>query len=204
MGGPGSGNHWRCGAKSTTDGYRTLDVRRLARERMLRPGYTGGWHWTRDGETVASIQMRAEWDRVVLIYRHRSGAGEWKDEQYPVRVVRTPCNLGGERPWFVCPALGCGRRVAILYGGGIFACRHCYQLAYPSAREDISDRAARRADRLRARLDWKPGILNGAGTKPKWMRWRTFERLAAEHDQLVGRSMQAMMLKLGGFRDFPE
>jgi hypothetical protein len=36
------------------------------------------------------------------------------------------------------------------------------------------------------------------------MRWRTFERMAAEHDQLVGRSMQAMMLKLGGFRDFPE
>jgi hypothetical protein len=25
------------------------------------------------------------------------------------------------------------------------------------------------------------------------MRWRTFERLAAKHDDLVGRSMQAMM-----------
>jgi hypothetical protein len=34
------------------------------------------------------------------------------------------------------------------------------------------------------------------------MRWRTFERLAAEHDQ--GRSMQAMMLKFGGFGDFLE
>jgi hypothetical protein len=32
----------------------------------------------------------------------------------------------------------------------------------------------------------------------------TFERLAAKHDALVGRSMQAMMLKFGGFRDFPE
>jgi hypothetical protein len=36
------------------------------------------------------------------------------------------------------------------------------------------------------------------------MRWRTFERLAAKHDQLVGRSMQAIMLKPGGFRDFAE
>jgi hypothetical protein len=36
------------------------------------------------------------------------------------------------------------------------------------------------------------------------MRWRTFERLAAMHDQAVGRSMEAMMLKLGGFREFPE
>jgi hypothetical protein len=142
---------------------------------------------------------------VILVYRHRSGSGEWKDEQYPVRVVRTPCNLGGSRAWFICPAVGCGRRVAVLYGGGIFACRHCYQLAYASAREDAGDRAARRADRLRARLGWEPGILNGEGDKPRWMRWRTFERLAAKHDQFVGRSMQAAALKFGligsDFRD---
>jgi hypothetical protein len=83
MGGPGSGNRWRYGAKSTTDDYRTLDVRRWAREGVLRPGYWGGWQWTRDGETVASIQMRAEQDRVILIYRHRSGDAEWKDEHMP-------------------------------------------------------------------------------------------------------------------------
>jgi hypothetical protein len=58
---------------------------------------------------------------VILIYRHRSGDTEWKDEHYA--VVRTPCNLGGSRAWFICPAVGCWRRVAILYGGGIFACR---------------------------------------------------------------------------------
>jgi hypothetical protein len=39
--------------------------------------------------------------------------------------------------------------------------------------------------------------LNGEGCKPKWMRWRTFERLAAKHDQFVGRSMQAAALKFG-------
>jgi hypothetical protein len=44
--------------------------------------------------------------------------------------------------------------------------------------------------------------LNGEGGKPKWMRWRTFERPAAEHDLFVGRSMRAITLKLGGFRDF--
>ncbi len=158
----------------------------------------------RDRETVASIQMLAEQDRVILIYRHRSGGEEWKDEQYPVRIVRTPCNLGGSRSWFICPALGCGRRVAILYGGDIFACRHCYRLAYASAREDTGDRAARCADRLRARLGWEPGILNGEGGKPKWMRWRTFERLAAKHDQFVTRSMQAVALKFGPLvSDFP-
>jgi hypothetical protein len=54
--------------------------------------------------------------------------------------------------------------------------------------------------RLRLQED---GILNGNGTKPKWMRWRTFERLAAEHDQFVARSMQAVALKFGLLvRDF--
>ena len=197
MGGSGSGNRWRYGAKSTTDDYRTLDVRRWAREGVLAPGYWGGWQWTRDGETVASIQMRAEQDRMILIYRHRSGDGEWKDEHYAVRVVRTPCNLGGSRAWFICPVVGCGRRVAILYSGGIFACRHCYRLAYPSSREDAGDRATRRADRLGARLGWEPGILNGGGEKPKWMRWRTFERLAAEHNAFVGESLAGMALRFG-------
>lgn len=30
------------------------------------------------------------------------------------------------------PPVGCGWRVAILYGGGLFACRHYYLLVYPS------------------------------------------------------------------------
>ena len=80
MGGPGSGNRWHYGAKSSTDDYRSLDVRRWSRGRMLRPGYWGGWQWIRNGEVVASIQMRAEQDRVILVYRHRSGGGEWKNE----------------------------------------------------------------------------------------------------------------------------
>src|SRR5687767_9620434 len=123
MGGSGSGNRWRSGVKATTDDYRRLDVRCWQRAGVLRPGYWGGWQWTRDGEQVASIQMRTGQDRVTLIYRHRAGGGVWKDEQYPVRIERTSCNLGGARAWFICPAVGCGRRVAILYGGAIFACR---------------------------------------------------------------------------------
>ena len=90
MGGPGSGNRWRYGAKSTTEDYRTLDVRRWAREGILRPGYCASWKWTRNGQVVASIQMQSEYDRVILIYRHRGGGGIWKDEQYPVRIEKTP------------------------------------------------------------------------------------------------------------------
>ena len=67
-------------------------------------------------------------------------------------------HLGGRRAWFLCPAKGCGRRVAILFGGSIFACRHCHKLAYECQREPDDDRAARRADTIRRRLGWGAGI----------------------------------------------
>jgi hypothetical protein len=166
---------------------------------MLQPGYRGGWQWLRHGRQVASIQMHAEADRVVLTYRHRRGDGDWTDEEYPVYIVRTACHLGGSRAWFICPAVGCRRRVAILYGGTVFACRRCHQLTYDSTREDAGDRATRHADRIRARLGWEPGIGNGRGSKPKWMRWRTFQQLADRHDQHVSRSMYAVAVKFGFF-----
>src|SRR5829696_5569154 len=71
-------------------------------------------------------------ERVILTYRHRSGpSGEWEDVQEPMPLAWTACNFGGERPWFVCPGAGCGRRAAVLYGPGkYFLCRHCYDLRY--------------------------------------------------------------------------
>ena len=195
MGGIGSGNRWRYGTRSTTDDLRCLDVRLWARDGLLRPGTHGKTKWLRRGEVVASINVRAEHDRVILSYRHRRGGHEWKDEEYAVRLSRTPCTLGGTRPWFICPAVGCGRRVAQLYGGAIFACRYCHRLAYASTREDAGDRAARRADRIRERLGWDAGFLNGKGPKPRWMRWPTFHRLEREHDRLVSRSIGAIAHK---------
>ena len=135
MGGIGSGGHWHYGAKDTTDDYRSIDVRRWKRDGLLKPHQSFGWKWSRQGEVVASIRVHSETDRVVLTYRHRTGGEDWKDESYPVYLDWPACHLGGQRPWFLCPTRGCRRRVAILYGGGIFACRHCYELAYPSQRE---------------------------------------------------------------------
>jgi len=87
--------------------------------------------------------------------------------------------------------------VAILFGGSIFACRHCHKLAYQCQRETDDDRAMRRAETIRRRLGWEPGILNGEGGKPKGMYWRTFERLKAEHDAFVGVSLAGMAQRLG-------
>lgn len=196
MGGVGSGRHWHYGAKDTTEDYRSIDVRRWKRDGLLSPGQSFGWQWSRHGEVVASIRVRTDSDRVILTYRHRSGGEDWKDESYPVHLEWTDCHIGGQRPWFLCPARGCGRRVAILYGGAIFACRHCYELAYPSQRETTYDRAARKADRIRAKLGWEAGILNGDGRKPKRMHWRTFDRLTEMHDSLVTFSLDGLMNRL--------
>jgi hypothetical protein len=133
------------------------------------------------------------------MYRHKSGGNEWEPMDYPVRLEWTGYNLGGRRAWSLCPAKGCGRRVALLYigGAGIFACRHCYRLAYACQRETADDRAARRADSIRERLGWQAGILNVNGGKPKGMHWRTYERLKAEYGAFATASWAGMAERLG-------
>jgi len=68
--------------------------------------------------------------------------GDKSPYNYKVELVTTPCNLGGERFWFICPlvtnGIPCRRRVGKLYlppGGPYFGCRHCYNLTYRSCRE---------------------------------------------------------------------
>jgi hypothetical protein len=61
----------------------------------------------------------------------------------------------------------------------------------------VSDRAARRADKIRDRLGWHPGSLNSEGGKPKGMHWRTFERLCAEHDRHSQVSFHHMLRRFG-------
>jgi len=87
--------------------------------------------------------------------------------------------------------------VAILYGGIVFACRDCHRLAYDSQSEQQADRFARRAQKIRRRLGWRPDILNSGGDKPKGMHWRTFERLQGEHDAFAEASFSCRMARFG-------
>lgn len=75
-----------------------------------------------------------------------------------------------------------------LYVGRKLACRHCYNLAYPSQREANFQRSERRADKIRERLGWAddPDLMEGI--KPKGMHWRTYHRLVDELDCLDYRS----------------
>ena len=108
MGGYNSG---RRGGKDCTDDMRRIDVRRLHRDGYLKQGMAYGWQWQRHGETVASINLSVQADRVTFTYRHRAGGGDWQDVNCTAWLDRTPCTYGGTRAWWRCPC--CGRRVAI-------------------------------------------------------------------------------------------
>jgi len=196
MGGLGSGRQTQFDAKNTVDDYLSIDIRKWCRGGLLIPGTMFDTTWSHNGYDCGSIQVASKDKCVVLIYRHKH-SDDWVNMNYPVDIEWTSCHLGGKRPWFICPVRHCNQRVAILYGGKVFACRRCYQLAYPSQREGVGDRATRKADKIRDALDWEPGFLNGEGLKPKGMHWSTFERLRGKHNQMVSKSLEEASLKFG-------
>ena len=181
MGGFGSGRRSGSG-RDKVEYSRLIDVNRLHKAGCLTPGWTRSWQWTQDGEKVASINLRAEPDRMHLSYRVRIAGGDWESIEEPVRIVRIACHFGGARPYFICPGvvngIACERRVAKLHGPGrYFLCRHCYRLAHASQGEGPWDRTLRRANKLRQRLGGDPGMATPFPPKPKGMWWRTYERL---------------------------
>jgi len=130
---------------------------------------------------------------VLLKYRSRSFGEDWSDVEQRVAVVWTPCRFGGERPWFVCSVASngvyCGRRVIKLYGAGrLFACRHCYRLAYASQLESAQQRGLWKSQKIRMRLGGSASMLDEFPEKPKGMHWRTYNRLRRMHDKAEERS----------------
>ena len=137
MGGYGSGR--RYDKKATVEDCRSIDTADLRRLGILRRGvwHSGRLTWKNSaGEERASVgyqfqtEAGAAWLRLYYTVRGDTPV------DYRVQLDTTPVHFGGGRWWFLCPAVGCGRRVRKLYigpGGTHFACRHCYNLTYESA-----------------------------------------------------------------------
>jgi hypothetical protein len=193
MGGFGSGRPAGLGRK-TVEACRSIDVNRLHKAGCLRSGWCGGWQWTRDGEKIGSINLRAEPDRLHLSYRARTAGGGWENLAQTVRIVRVPCRFGGARPYFICPGvvngIACGRRIGKLHGPErYFLCRHCYGLVHASQSENTWTRALRRANKLRLRLGGEPGALSSFPQRPKGMWRRTYHCL--RHDAFEAEALPA-------------
>lgn len=146
--------------------------------------------WTREGDTAPLAELSiivtlgACWGEVVLDYNIEHLTQPTGLQRQRVELIATPCRFGGVRWWWICPITG--RRCAKLYlpnGGKLFLSRGpgAYRLGYASQRGTALNRAHGRARRLYRRLDSDyPASGEVWPGKPKWMHWRTYERIVAE------------------------
>ncbi len=180
MGGRNSGNWYRWSKKSTTGNYYQLRISRMVEMGVIKQGViaSGNWQWTRNGEQVANIgySVKTLYTDSPHIRLQYTSNGESLD--YTVSLTTTRPHYGGVRWWFQCPARGCGRHVAVLYGGKIFACRHCHRLAYPCQQESPPFRLQRRAQKICDALGGE--CLDSWVRKPKGMHQKTFKRKVAK------------------------
>jgi hypothetical protein len=180
MGGMGSGRGLT--GKAMTHERLSVDVRRMQRERLLKPGLRYSLSWMRGERSLATVEVRTDLGLIGITHPVRNSLGEWEPMKYEVVLDWMECHFGGRRAWFRCPVLSCNRRVAILYRSrpGLLCCRHCNRLVYACQREDEGDRAMRQVDKIRRKLGWPQGYASPNGDKPKGMHWRTYARLTSE------------------------
>jgi hypothetical protein len=167
VGGFGSGHRWS--KKDTVEGRYSIDTSDLKRWKLLAPGAderAGAFTWRRgtDDKTSSSVSYLLTTGphsgTLRLMYAMKSPNA---DLDYSVRLVTTPCRLGGVRWWFTCPlsrnGVACGRRVRKLYlSGKWFGCRCCHGLVYRSSQESDSRVYAL----VRAGLDAIPPIAGAS------------------------------------------
>ena len=187
MGGIGSGQWYRWSTKPLVEDGLTLDLARLMRQGLVRPGaFVSGtiyWHTAGTGERIASISYEAnlQYPPGGWIRLHYTNNDEPFDYRVPLTTTRP--NFGGWRWWFQCPVHH--ERVAKLYkpvGATVFASRSAYRLAYRSQNATLHDRLAEKSHRIRRRLGGEPGFDQPHPRKPKGMHWRTYGRLCEEMD----------------------
>jgi hypothetical protein len=177
MGGMGSGGANK--RRPHIEGLRRIDVRYLVRHSMHRPGTYSTMSWQDNWQRpTGSMQVVGGAEAVTLVYSVRNGEREdWCHIEERVQLARVPKPFGGAQTYFRCPR--CGRRVTTLaLGRQYFRCRTCVGAAYASSQESPTDRAMRRANKLKRRLGAEPG-LDSWYSRPRHMRWRTFEAIDA-------------------------
>src|SRR5690606_34688539 len=151
MGGVGSGRYCRWSNTTTIEETKRIDIRFMRRKGMLYAGGRGSLNWTRGNEPAGDIRYSCHAHHIVFHYRYRAGGDEWQSVDPVVNFDRTPCHIGGERLWFICP--NCRRRCEVLCLAGKWpACRKCYRLPYRSQCESPLDRLRRRQDKREAML----------------------------------------------------
>ena len=182
---------------SKCEEFHAIDLAWLRRKGILRSGGCESIHWSCRGEPTGSIAVVALPEGIRLMYRTRTGGGDWQDINELMPFVYTPTRFGGQRKWFKC--LSCGSGCRVLYGGARFRCRPCHNLRYASQYEPAYQRAIDQADKLRKRVGGDRGAFNGDAfpPKPKGMHWATYWRLDGRYADLQNRWTVGVISKFG-------
>jgi hypothetical protein len=197
MGGYGSGRKSDQCKKGLTDYLYSIDVRAWRRDGLLTTDRRYTFRWHESQTVIVTMNATVDSDSIFLDITCDGGVSDSLHDSQYISLSWTECHFGGERPWFRCPVRGCWNRVAILYFAGTFACRECCNLAYASQRQSPNTRASNRVNKIREKLGWQPGFLNGVEWKPKGMHWKTFGRLVREHENEVARAKILLVHSLG-------
>lgn len=171
-----------------------MDIRQFQRERLLDGGpheVQIGW---RDGDQMT---LRINMAAATFAYRYQAVDGPSQEVTHEVKLLRTPCHYGGQRPWFSCPT--CQKRAAILYLCNVPQCRRCAGLVYSVQSMNAVERSWLRTRKLEARL--AGGAEHWNRRRPKGMRIATVERLLAKYvreAQLRNKALEAFMARRFG------
>lgn len=164
-----------------------LDLNKLARNGLIRRGsHTGsrGIRWTHSywgeiatGVVTADMSGQNEgWLRIQLGSLNQT-----------IILIARPRHFGGKQWYFMCPIRN--RAASVLWkpsGATRFCSRQTWgrQVAYQSQFNDWTNRAHAGKERIKSRLianlepdDWD------LPPKPKWMRWKTYNRYEEKFDQ---------------------
>jgi len=177
MGGSGSGRLY--GGGLTVEDCLTLDINKLARDRIVDAGTHSGtltWAKCATGETVGSMGYEVHVDGPHIVRLRFYWGQPHFDETVWLETTRP--YFGGVRWWFTCPR--CAGRAAKLHlppGDKRFLCRRCWGLSYESQRESPMFRALTQAQKIRLRLGGSTDTTAPFPERPKGMHRRTYQRL---------------------------
>ncbi len=198
MGGFGSG---RRGGTMTAEGMAsyTIDIKSLAPLLQQEKCLTGEKHFAAGRfPVVLTVDLTTErYCFVELIHPTRDPREGDRLITDIVYLAWTVPTFGGRRWWFLCPQTA--RRVTKLFlpaGGWHFWSREAHGLGYACQRDDRFGRFQRRAATLNRQLGGKGwATWDRPPPKPKWMRWRTYDRKRERWERVVEKANAEFVIR---------
>lgn len=184
--------------RSSIEDRQRIGVKQMHDGGVLQEGVRATFSWSKRDGTECGMGLAYRDDNLVMHYQLIRESKEPEPVVIILPVEWTPCFYGGHRPWFHCP--DCKRRCLFVYAHFTrYTCRRCVGLPYHSQGSTSFDRAAERANRIRERLGWEGGFLNGMSIRPKGMHRKRFVRLVRLHNYFSDLSISRLPFPIDGF-----